>query len=987
MKRFFTNLKSLASKAMVVAMVGGAALAVSCSEAYDDTDLKQQVADLAERVADLEDRMNEEFEALRSLIDEKVAFAEVKEDGSWAFTLASGKTLTLYPEYVENGLTIVTENGVQYWAKVEGNVTTILTDAAGNKVQFVNAPDLRVNAEGIVEVSVDGGATWVATQAPSLFAAIEVEENVAYMTLQNGEVLPFVLYEQVNFNINGNALFVEPGFSEDVAMTLDGIVEIIPLSIPTGWSVEVDGLILTVTAPVEVEVEENNTGGGIMPWSVDAASETTGALGAADGTIKVLAVSKEGKVVVANLHVNAAVDGGQSLKVIGNTVKITNMKFSIETNWMGDEFPVVGTLLYTAFPTGEYTDIEALHEAIDYGEFKYEVAYITENGEFTFKVADLLKELCGVETIERGASYTFVAYDPEVWPFTEKDMMIAQYTSTYVSVTELSTSFKDIQVEIITEGYDGFKAILIDPTNEYSNPQEDFGYWQGGQFPNWGLDVTSSSFSGSLFELNSDNLEAWANKVYALYVLPLNALKATSDYTWDDVMGPFTYKTKNYTSGGMLVPTFAEYEATNYQVVNATIKPAAGAYRTHAHYFTAEQIASYPNDDDLIADIIKQGTASNGSDEVSVKADNLNPGSSVTVAAISVDESGKYGPVAKQVFSTKALTYSAATIEITDWNLTVSREMTSSTSSYVFGLKTTGDLTATYFKLETRSKYMTLEAQVNNAAVAVATNTIWGNVVPIENIPVNDAGLYAPAGRVKALPYSPGNSYQPSTTVGLSYGKEYLMTIVGVDAEGNPTQVAYKEFDTFVPMTICYSDDAKWAASKPTVTIGTVTTVKTYYEADKEMWDGYIEQGFSAEDLIAYGIFSKNPDDYTQATKDAAYMVDVEFTVTPAAGTKNLVVEYNHDAYRKEEVSVRVWLDEMIGETEAVPTDGRIFEHMTYLFNEATTMTATAITTNTDCHVYVTWQDEAGNQYEATADELVKGYIPEELDSNGGIAM
>ena len=187
MKRFFKNLKAMA----LVAVVGVAA--VSCAEAYDDTELKQQVADLAERVTNLEERLDNEVTALRALIDEKVALAEVQEDGAWKFTLADGKTLTLYPEYVENGLTVVTEDGVQYWAKVDGNVTTIITDAAGNKVAFHNAPELRVNAEGIIEVSVDGGKSWVATQAPSLFAAIDVKDNHACLTLQNGEVLKFAL--------------------------------------------------------------------------------------------------------------------------------------------------------------------------------------------------------------------------------------------------------------------------------------------------------------------------------------------------------------------------------------------------------------------------------------------------------------------------------------------------------------------------------------------------------------------------------------------------------------------------------------------------------------------------------------------------------------------------------------------------------------------------------------------------------------------------
>ena len=234
MKRFYTNLKAMATKMLAVALVGVAA--VSCAEAYDDTDLQNKVADLTERVTTLEERLDSEVAALRALIDEKVALAEAAADGAWKFTLADGKTLTVYPQYVNNGITVVTVGGVQYWAQANGAAEPVLLkDAYGNPVEVVNAPEVRVNAEGNVEVSVDGGATWVACEGtPGLFAAIDVKENHACLTLQSGEVLKFALYEQVNFNINGNALFIAPAASEKVTMTLDGIVEIIPLVVPQG---------------------------------------------------------------------------------------------------------------------------------------------------------------------------------------------------------------------------------------------------------------------------------------------------------------------------------------------------------------------------------------------------------------------------------------------------------------------------------------------------------------------------------------------------------------------------------------------------------------------------------------------------------------------------------------------------------------------------------------------------------------------------------
>lgn len=974
MKRFFKNLKAMA----LVAVVGVAA--VSCAEAYDDTELKQQVADLAERVTNLEERLDSEVTALRALIDEKVALAEVQEDGAWKFTLADGKALTLYPEYVENGLTVVTEDGVQYWAKVEGNVTTILTDANGNKVAFHNAPELRVNAENIIEVSVDGGKSWVATQAPSLFAAIDVKDNHACLTLQNGEELKFALYEQVSFNVNGNALYVAPLGSEKVTMTLDGIVEILPLVVPEGWSVKIDGLIMTVTAPA-VEEEEDDMMGGMpgMPGMGGGEEEAT-------PVIKVLAISKEGKAMVATLYVTAT-QNNSSIKVIGDTVVVTNK--NVSTSWWG---PEPGDLMYAIFPYGEYTieEFVATNPASYYGStYKYETASFNyESGVREIPVAQLLNELCGIEKIERGDSFVVVAFDPDAYPLTATDVMMDVYSATYLDVAMTSNSFKDIQIDITIEGYTNYEIFAYDTEwPPYYGAEETFEEFvamakdmedaglseeQMEMYMNpWGI-KKQGNYSGSLFDLGGD-FYAGADKTYVMYVWPKSAMKKISSYKWEDVKGPYTFKTKGYEAGGMLQPTFGLIEhwdgsmlpEVTYQGANIAVVPATGSYMTVGYYFAPEALKGM-SDADIVSEALKNGSMIQGDDESApLYIDGLMPETTITVVGFSVDQDGKYGPIIKKDLTTKKLDYSTTTLEITDWKLVEpTYDMKPEDSSYSFNVKPTGETKNIYFQLYETNEYTITNKVLMEATMAVLNReseySLNNNFIDITTLPKNESGAYAPAGTAAAL----GGSVK---TVGLKPGKTYMVIVVGLGADDLPTQPVGYEFDTIVKLNFFTKDDAKWTATQPTVTISEeLTTTMSYPE--------YMEGEELSGEALTYPAY---------ATK--------EVTIKLAEGCTEFIVGcISPDmAYSKSEVTTRTWLDRMVSQADAWPSD-KLYTNMYYRYegNEIT-FTSPEIATWNTWNLDIAWKDAEGNWYESILVELHKEHTPEGLPAmgDGGIAM
>ena len=55
-------------------------VAVSCTEPYDDTQIRQEIADLYEKVSKLEEKLNSEVTALKALIDEKTVVASATQD-------------------------------------------------------------------------------------------------------------------------------------------------------------------------------------------------------------------------------------------------------------------------------------------------------------------------------------------------------------------------------------------------------------------------------------------------------------------------------------------------------------------------------------------------------------------------------------------------------------------------------------------------------------------------------------------------------------------------------------------------------------------------------------------------------------------------------------------------------------------------------------------------------------------------------------------
>ncbi len=98
-------MKNLFNKMVAVLLVVAAMAGWSCEECdhvpYDDTELKEQIADLFSRIEALENRLQAEVTTLTNMISGQVAIkSHVKdENGNWTITLTDGTSFVVYAEY------------------------------------------------------------------------------------------------------------------------------------------------------------------------------------------------------------------------------------------------------------------------------------------------------------------------------------------------------------------------------------------------------------------------------------------------------------------------------------------------------------------------------------------------------------------------------------------------------------------------------------------------------------------------------------------------------------------------------------------------------------------------------------------------------------------------------------------------------------------------------------------------------------------------
>ena len=782
MKNFYAIFKSVFSTLVVASM-----LFVSCHEPYDDTAIRQEIADLYNKVNALESKLDNEVTALKALIDSKtvVASATKSNDGSWEILLTSGEKITVYPEYqptaeVNNGcITVVKEGDAYYWAQIVDGAAVAITDAAGNKIAVAHnaVPEVRVNpTTNDVEVSVDGGNTWIVIEkgqqeSGCIFIGVEDGATSIDFYLASGEIISVPKAETIDFGVQAGKTFVAPGESAEVKLTANGIEDLTVIAKPEGWKATINGKTLTVTAPSQEKIEAGEA--------------------EQSGTIKIHA-SADGKCVVGKLPVSAS-NQKVVLEIEGDNLKITNNVI--------DQWGEANALFYGILPQSEFNAAAIAQGMNDYSTM-YDYTYDSE-------AVVSLKELYNYlvleawnpstyEDIPAGQSYVVWAISQgpgsymNPYVYTEADVMFTIFTPSFLSVEATKVAFNDVVITAQGGGHAGYVAGVIGGGSEaeaLAQLENSFGYWQMG-WGAFGEEMDTLNFSGSIPTFPGAYFEVvYPNTTYLFYVLPLVEGQAEGDYQFSDIK-TYAYTTPNIEAGGSATLSFTEV-AKDYTKIEVDINGSDNTALIYSIFAEDWELADYKTDEELINYIIEYNTAYNTmavGQNATAYISALAPGATAYVCAFAVDSEGKYGQLYKQEYKTNELTYNET-------------------------LKVLIDETA---------------CKVDVSTASIKISTTGGTAVSYRYMATEKSGYYwkgeSDAEGKLALMNYPTEEIDAADLVDgcinlteLETNTEYAFAVLAIDENGNASRASYYYFTPKLPeYPIVRATADGYAAMKPT---------------------------------------------------------------------------------------------------------------------------------------------------------------------------
>lgn len=511
--------------------------------------------------------------------------------------------------------------------------------------------------DSVIKLTLADGKT--ITVAKTTF---EEGEDTVTITI-DGEVyvLPKFVEDTASIVLGRTDFFLMYGGTKTVSLTAEGIAEYYVMSKPDGWKASIDGTTLTVVAP-----------------SAKAAE-----VGAAEleGLVLVHATTTEGKCKVAKLNVKTGVGLDIAIDQNGN-LTITNAYTSIERDEMGEPTTVF-TNMYIGFATPEafLEDPKAFVQSIvDYYDTPDMSPYVFfynlgDNYEHQYSYVEVENEI-DVITVSANEVYKSFTYqdmpygtDYVIWvaPWDENGMPIAEaakyvrYSHLLHEVEVTSVSHNDVTIELNIEGATKYFVGMTDAwfeENGFSvkDYMKEMGPWsyieagyadymealvlEGGEYTGENAIKLSSIFYGEPLNFNTK---------YYFWVFPYQEGKEYNDY--DTQMAPYVYEvtTNPLQAGGEWAATITENKIT-FTSIAADITPAEGT-TVYYSYFTSERYAGFA-DDQAVIDALFEECYSPVTYEYTASKSNLELGTSLVLATVSVGADGKYGDLVTETFTT-----------------------------------------------------------------------------------------------------------------------------------------------------------------------------------------------------------------------------------------------------------------------------------------------------------------------------------------------
>lgn len=783
--------------------MGSMLFAVSCETVveqyienpYDDSGLKEEIDGvkdqldelsgridgIIETIYDLQEKLNDEIDALESMLSGKLLISDVSTDASngvTTVTLSDGTKLYLLPETdLRSFVTYVTlSDGIAYWAYI---------DAEGNTVLFLDENKAPVPVIGDVpEVIVKDGETWLVIggveypiSGNSVFSDYEVitdelTGDVYAVTFTFGEGMSFTV------TVDGAAgfHFVKPsgwstvvisdyyvanGLTERVQIDARGVVDYV-LQIPDGWRVK----------------EYEDVFMGSMYFDITAPSEelVKSGVAAADGDLKVVAVLEGGKATVAKLYLSTS-----PFKEFN-----VSMGYADVTMYNGLQKFVYGVCLESEYDEDAIFSVaEGLLTAYDYpagyGVADYDLEGLA------------LSDIAGAELLP-GEKYVFWAIpalyymtDYDAGYYLKKGTLVkkeVEYSSVLFEVGE--ESFRDAVLTMDLKGVNAYYTALV-PKADFM--VEDVAYCLN--IPEYYEAMTTPmSYEGSVFSFY--NVEPEQATEYVAWIAVAEEGKT---YTEADVV-VCEFSTLNLTAGGNVSVAVNEITPSVFDVDVRLF--AAGAENIYYAYLTASDAKKYADNEARAKYLFENGFSVKGESAQTNVSDFITgtkPETTYVLFAVASDADGKYGDVLVYECTTTEIVYNDLKVEMeivtNDPNNVVLSISAKNSTGFVYWLGKTSDNTwkSPNFmggKVETAQEYI----YINQNQYRV---TSVMEKYPIEN------------GQI--------------VMTDLAMDEDYVIVAMAKDKDGGLSKATELRF---VPRavalgTLVLATDPKWADAKPSV--------------------------------------------------------------------------------------------------------------------------------------------------------------------------
>ena len=755
--------------------------AVSC---FDPSGLQEQIDMLVDKVYELEEKLNNELDALKSMIEGNAMISSVivSAEGVTTIKLTTGAEFQLYPKqdmqsFITYMQASINGENVDCWAYIdEKGVKRYMRDAEGNPIP--------VAAETPKVVEIDGETYLVIGGVQYPLSGNSVFSDYELITDElTGEVyaVTFTFGEGMSFTVTvdgacgfsfvttsggfGQTLiikdyFVSYGLTEKVQIDPRGVVDYV-LQVPDGWRVK--------------EVEDVYMGTKYFAITAPSKEHVLSGVAEAEGDLKVVAVLEGGKATVSRLYLTTSPFTTFEVSLGNLNAKMYN----------GLQKFVYGVALKSQFDEGAVFSVaEGLLT-----EYSYPAGYGVTSEDLSATVAEVL----GAEPVA-GEEYVFWAlpalyyetmddagYYVDANTFVTKEF---KYSSVEVEVSDIR--FRDAKLTMEIAGADAYYMELL-PATEFL--LEDVLYCLNNRY--YDPIATPMSYNGSIFELTG--VEAAPATAYVAWVALAEDGKTYSEA--DVVVCEFS--TLKLEAGASVKVVAGEQNVTALDVVVPLT--AEGAESIYYSFMTKSSANSYADDEAKATYLFEKGASVKNTSVEARLTDFISktkPATAYVMMAVASDKDGKYGEV---------LTLDVATSEITYNDITVNVELIANDpGNVVLGVSAKDAVDFIYWVGRTADNTWK------------STNYLGGKLETAEAYMYLNSDNYKITSVMEKYPLVDGKI----TLTDLTVDVDYVIVAMAKDAKG---VFSHGTMLKFVPNPVALGnvitkEDPKWEAARPTVT-------------------------------------------------------------------------------------------------------------------------------------------------------------------------